>query len=177
VTYSASQYTLVEPSGLARFSDSSSMASFANDDKIPMATTETLVGSSVASIAAGVITLPVGYYYLLEGALDIGYNSGSVASSNTRQIYTQFYDENSTSYIGTQSYQNGEKGNNFEDIVLLSHDETARVWVDATASAASVSWRIQTVASSCYNRSDLLYPKTNPERWVGYTRCLVWRFD
>ena len=176
MTFSASQYTLVEPSGLARFSNSSSMASFATDDKIPMADTETLVGSSVASIAAGVITLPVGYYYLLEGALDIGRNGG-VAGANTRQIYTQFYDENATSYIGTQSYQNGEKANNFEDIVLLSRDETARVWIDATASAASVSWRIQTVASSAYNASDVLYSKTNPERWVGYTRCLVWRFD
>lgn len=175
MTYANAQYAVVEPSGLLRFSDSNS-TTFGNDFKILMATTEALISTGVASIAAGVITLPVGYYYLLEGSFCAGRGSG-LGSANTRQIYTQFYDEGSSAYIGTQSYQNGEKGNNFEDVVPLSRDETARVWVDATASAQSVSWRMQTVASSTYTQSDTFFSKTNPELWVGYTRCLVWRFD
>lgn len=175
MTYLNSSHALVEPSGLLRFSDASS-TSFADDNKILLGTTEHLVGSSVASIAAGDITLPVGYYYLLEGSFCAGRGSG-LGAAGTRQIYTRFYNEGTTTYIGTQSYQNGEKGNNFEDLVPLSRDETARVWVDATGGAVTVSWRMQTVASSSYTQSDTFFAKTNPELWVGYTRCLVWRFD
>lgn len=175
MSYSNSEYSVVEPSGLLRFSDSSTTV-FGNNNKILMTSTENIVGTNIVSIASGVITLPIGYYYLLEGALSAGdpYNA---STAGTRQIYTQFYDEDTSSYIGTKSYQNGERANSQEEEVLFSMDDNARCWIDASTSERSISWRMQTILNSTYDRSDVQYPQSPQELWVGYTRCLVWRFS
>jgi hypothetical protein len=172
MTFSNATVSVAAPDGLARLSDSSA-TTFGNNNKILIGSVVDLVGSGVCSVSTGVITLPTGFYYLLEGSLSAG-DAVTGAPAGTRQIYTQFYDETAAAYIGTQSYQNGERANNFEDIVLFSKDDAARVWVDASGGARSISWKMQTVASSTYDRSDVIY--NSPNLWVGYTRLLVWRF-
>lgn len=180
MTYSTRHdaFPFVGPAGLLRFSNSTAMANFSANDKILMADTENLIGWGTATISAGVITLPVGYYYLLEGAFSVGDLDGANYPQSA-EIYTQFYDENAASYIGVESYQNSNipSSGSSEIGVLLSRDETARVWVDATAAAQSVSWRI-TSTPYPWDASDILYPITglSPRLWVGWTRCLVWRF-
>jgi hypothetical protein len=176
----ANDFPFVQPSGLLRFSDSSSMnTTMTAGDKILMADTEDLIGSGVASIASGVITLPAGYYYLLQGSFSVGDQSGTYYPQS-RQIYTRFYDEGGAAYIGTESYQNTNlpSSGTSEIGVLLSRDETARVWVDATGAAKSVSWRISSTTYP-WDASDILYPISGltPRLWVGWTRCMIWRFE
>ncbi len=175
MSYSNSQFSIVEPAGLIRFSNSST-TTFGNNNKVLMTNTENIVGTNIATISSGIITLPVGYYYLLEASLSAG-DAYNVSTHGTRQIYTQFYDENSSAYIGTQSYQNGEKPNADDDSVLFSRDDTARCWIDASSSEGSVSWKMQTITNSTYDRSDVQYTQSPQQLWVGYTRCLVWRLN
>ena len=189
MTYSnqANQFSFVDPSGLLRFSDSSGTpgspaSAVSSGDKILLANSEDLVGSNIATISgAGVITLPSGYYYLLEGSLSIGDSSGTSFSTTNRDIYTRFYNETTASYVGTESYQNTIPPNQSTDEAEapLSKDETARCWIDATGGAVDLSWKISNVLYSNYNQSDAIYPNSaaSGELWVGYTRCLVWRFD
>lgn len=182
MTYANAGYTAVEPSGLLRFSNSStdSVASggagtvIGNNEKIKMASTETLAGSNVATIAStGVITLPSGYYYLLEASLSIG---DDLSQYENGTVYTQFYDEGSSSYIGVKSYQNSSDRNNNDAAQLFAMDDTARVWVDATASSKALSWRMISPTAN-YNKSDIFYTNNPVGLWVAWTRCLVWRFD
>jgi len=183
MTYSAraNSFPFVQPAGIARFSNSSSMTTTMSAGTIiQMADTEDLVGSDVASIASGIITLPAGYYYLLQGAFSVG-DGITNWYPQSREIYTRFYDEVAATYIGAESYQNSNVPNTGDSEIgaLLARDETARVWVDATGGAKSVSWRVSATPYP-YDRSDIFYPNNLVipyPLWVGYTRCTVWRFD
>jgi hypothetical protein len=184
----ALQDGFVDPSGLLRLSNSyattggGTPTAVSTGDRILMADSQDLVGSSIATISgAGVITLPSGYYYLLEASLSIGDSSATSSSTTNREIYTRFYDETALSYIGTETYQNTTPANKTTDEadVPLSKDETARCWIDATGGAVDVSWKVSNVVYGNYDQSDTIYPNSNSpgELWVGYTRCLIWRFD
>jgi len=183
MTYSAQadQFDYFEPSGLMRFSDSNGTPTFSAGDRIYLADSDHLSGADVATITGvGVITLPAGYYYLLEGSVSVGDTSGTSSGTLNREIYTRFYNETATAYVGTESYQNTIPANQSTDEgeVPLSRDETARCWIDATGGAVDVSWKV-TTANYNFNESDAIYPNSAApgELWVGYTRCLVWRFD
>ena len=166
MTYLATFSETATGSGLARLRDGSSTTTGTNN-KILWATNNDLYGSSVCSVAAGVITLPVGYFYLLEGSV-------SARGSNIFNLTMQFYNENTSAYVGTESFLSAQLANAGEDFQTFSMDDASRVWVDATATAGSISFR-QKVTSAFINGWDV--PQLGPRNWTGYGRCLVWRFD
>lgn len=166
MTYSAVKNRTATGSGLLRFREASGTTVPGAGQRTKFSVTDNLHGSSVATIdAAGIITLPAGYYYLLEASFSV------TSASTVDEFYFQFYDENASAYIGTGAFMTDENGNNSDDKKLFSRDDMARVWVDATGSAGSVSFR-QVNASNALTCDD-----SNIRWWVGYSRCLVWRFD
>ena len=166
MTFSAVRNQTATSSGLLRFREASTTTVPGAGQRTKFSVTEHLHGSNVASIAAtGIITLPVGYYYLLEASFSV------TSASTVGEFYFQFYDENSSSYVGTSAFMTDENGNNSDDKKLFSRDDMARVWVDATGGAGSVSFR-QVNASPALTCDD-----SNIRWWVGYSRCLVWRYD
>ena len=167
MSYSAVKNRTATGSGLLRFREASGTTVPGAGQRTKFSVSENLHGSSVATIdAAGIITLPAGYYYLLEASFSVTSTSGPVG-----EFYFQFYDENASAYIGTSAFMTDENGNNSDDKKLFSRDDMARVWVDATSLAGSVSF--QQVNASVANSVD----DSNIRWWVGYSRCLVWRFD
>ena len=167
MTYLATFSETATGSGLARLRDGSTTTT-GTGNKILWATNEDLYGSSVCSVAAGVITLPVGYYYLLEGSVS------ARSDINTFNLTMQFYDENASAYAGTESFLSAQLANAGEDFQTFSMDDASRLWVDATGGAGSVSFR-QKVTSTSIDGWDVA--QVGPRNWTGYGRCLVWRFD
>lgn len=165
MTFSNVRNRTATSSGLARLRDGSGTV-FATNAKVLWSTDEDLHGSGICSISSGVITLPVGYYYLVEASM-------SCASSVVDEISLQLYDENTSSYVGTESYLNCQDAANSEHARLFAKDDMSRLWVDAKSSAGSVSFRMK--APSSFYQCDVQY--YGLRRRVGYSRCLVWRFD
>ena len=167
MTFSNEVHQTATSSGLAILRDASGTTPGVNA-VIQWAAQDTAHGSSVCSVASGVITLPVGYYYLLEGAL------GCLSTVAVWSMHHQFYDENASSYVGTKGYMSANVGSAGEHYDAFSMDDCARVWIDATASAASISLREQALTGGPVTNFD---SNANGRRWTGYSRCLVWRFD
>ena len=165
MSFSAVRNKTATSSGLARLRNGIS-TTFATNSPITWATNEDLHSESVCSIASGVITLPVGYYYLIEASM-------SCASSVPDEISLQLYNESTATYFGTESYLNCEDAANSEHARLFAKDDMSRAWVDARSTAGSVSFRMK--APSSFYQCDQLY--YGLRRRVGYSRCLVWRFD
>ena len=165
MTFSNVRNRTATSSGLARLRDGSGTV-FATNAKVLWATDEDLHSSGICSISSGVITLPVGYYYLVEASM-------SCASTISDEISLQLYDENASSYVGTESYLNCQDAANSEHARLFAKDDMSRLWVDAKASAGSVSFRMK--APSSFYQCDVQY--YGLRRRVGYSRCLVWRVD
>ena len=150
------------PTGLARLYDGSSTTPSVNGVHL-WGSLEDLHGSGTCTVSSGVISLPSGYKYLLQASTAPGGSSGYYLD-----LHIQFYDENSSSYIGTKGFNRGGLANNQDIYQDASKDETARVWVDASSSSASVSLRFQSLNG--FNSID------STQRWNGFSRCLVWRF-
>lgn len=167
MTYSNEISQTATSSGLALLRDASGTTPGVGA-VIQWANVDTLRGTSVCSVASGVITLPVGYYYLLEGTL------GAVSNIKVWDMHHQFYDENASAYVGTKGFMSAEIGTQGEHYDAFSMDDCARLWVDATASAASISLRQQALVNGPVVAFD---SNLNGRRWTGYSRCIVWRFD
>ncbi|MBI05345.1 MAG: hypothetical protein CMM54_00020 [Rhodospirillaceae bacterium] len=167
MTYSNEVHQTGTSSGLAQLRDASSTTAGLNAI-IQWATVDTFRGSSVCSVSSGVITLPAGYYYLLEGVV------GCLSTSAGWDAHFQFYDENASAYVGTKAYLSGDIGTEGEHYDAFSMDDCARLWVDATSSAGSISLREQAVVGPL-DRFDTAGPGGRQN--TGYSRCLVWRFD
>ena len=167
MTYSNEVHQTATSSGLAQLRDASGTTPGVGA-VIQWATVDTFHGSSVCSVLSGVITLPVGYYYLLEGVL------GCLSTTNVWDMHHQFYDENASAYVGTKGYMSGDLGNAGEHLDAFSMDDCARLWVDATSGAASISLREQALVNGPVSHFD---SNANGRRFTGYSRLLVWRFD
>ena len=166
MSYSAIKNRTATSSGLLRFREGSNTTVPGAGQRTKFSVTENLHGGSIASIdASGIITLPAGFYYLLEASFSV------TSASTVGEFYFQFYDENASAYIGTSAFMTDQNGNNSDDKKLFSRDDMARTWIDATGSAGSVSFK-QVNASPALTCDD-----SNIRWWVGYSRCLVWRFD
>lgn len=162
MTYTTKPLKTATPSGLARLYDGSSTTP-AVDGVHLWGSLENLHGSGTCTVSSGVISLPSGYKYLLQASTAPGGSSGSYLD-----LHIQFYDEGSSAYIGTRGFNRGGLANEQDIYQDSSKDEAARVWVDASSSAASVSLRFPTLDG--FNSIDSV------QRWNGFSRCLVWRF-
>ena len=166
MTFVASSNQTATPHGLARLYDGSSTTLGANNKHL-WGSTENLYGTNICTVNAGTITLPSGYYYLLEGS---SAPAGSASGSGVGAVLTiQFYNETVSSYQGTQGFHRGGISSNQDIYQPFSKDEMAKVWIDASGSSVDVSLRI--VSFNEFSNID------TTQRWNGESRCLVWRFD
>ena len=169
MTFSSQFNQTATSSGLVTLHDASATTGGLNNS-FQWAQTEEHYGTSVCSVASGVITLPVGYYYLLEGSC------GIYGASNIYDLTIQFYNENTNAYVGTKGFYSGQLGNAGEHYRTFSLDDCARLWVDATSSTFNVSLKQQAASGGSVTAFDQPQPAAGSRKWVGYSRCLVWRF-
>lgn len=135
--------------------------------KAPLASPQTMVGTLTPTITNNVITLPSGYYYYLEMTQQ-AYFSGAVPGSDA-YVEQMWYNETSSSYFGTAGRINQST---FEDGLLISYDEVACAFLDATSSSIDVSARIKSFSGF----QELNY-SSGQSPYGGFGRQLIWQLD
>ncbi len=166
MTFSNKSIKTATPSGLIRLYNGS-QTSVAVNNVHKWNSTEDLHGSNVCTVSSGVISLPSGYQYLLQASTCPGASNGYYIETTF-----QFYNEGTSSYIGTQGFIRGGYSNNQDIYQPLSKDENARVWIDASGASVSVSLRFVALGGDATGRNI-----DQVTRYNGHSRCLIWRFD
>lgn len=173
MTFSKITSETATSSGLARLRSANSTV-FGASNKMLWAVNEDLHGSSICSVASGVITLPVGYYYLLEASMGV---IDTTTAGQNAEITLQFYNETTAASVGTKSFLIAARANVGEQFQTFSMDDASRLWVDATSGAGSVSFRQVGVSSTGYDFDKADQAGFGGRYVTGFSRCLVWRFD
>lgn len=158
--------TLMNPSAIAVCTPANNTSSTVGSD-IQFNAAVDFFGSLTTSLSfsSGVITLPSGYYYFLEGSTQ---TYAQFLNSLTHCEY-QWHD--GTGFIGSHGRVVQQQ---IPDIQLTGRDEKAFILVDATAGAVSVSLRITSVDrifASGVNSTSTQYI------YAGMGRATIWRLD
>lgn len=130
----ASTGGLAPPRGLMLLYPNS-IASPAVNAVLPWGTTQSLIGTLAAdsTVSGGKVTLPAGYWYLVDGSAQ------AVSSSFDANDQLQYQWHNETAYIGTRGRVAFNGTSSFA--LLSSYDERALALVYA-ASALTLSLRV-----------------------------------
>jgi len=121
--------------------------------------------ASALSFSSGVITLPSGYFYFIEGSTQ------TYATSLNSNTYCEYQWHDGTGYIGSHGRVVQQRNPGLQ---LTGRDEKAFILVDATSGAVSVSLRITSVNqvySTGLNNLTLQYV------YAGMGRATIWRLD
>lgn len=139
--------------------------------KINLNAAQLQYGTWSASISNDVITLPSGYYYLIESSVQ-AYYTGSAGVSDYYEH--RIYDETNTQYVGTTARIMRATG---EDTQLESRDEKARYYVDCSSASLDISIKT-TALTAPFDRIN--YTDTAPYYWTwhsGSGRVIIWRLN
>jgi hypothetical protein len=160
--------TLINPDALCVCSATNNTSSAVGSD-VQFSAANDFIGSLASSLSfsSGVITLPAGYYYFLEGSTQT-YNSSSL---NTTATYCEYQWHDGTTGQGTHGRT---AMNPYTDQQLTGRDEKALVLVDATAGAVSYSLQVTSV-----NRVDASGLNSTVLHYIyaGMGRAIIWRLD
>jgi len=157
---------LMNPSALAVCTPANNTSSAVGAD-IQFNTASDFFGSLAASLSfsSGVITLPTGYYYFIEGSTQ---TYAQYLNSLTHCEY-QWHD--GTGYVGSHGRVVQQR---IPDLQLTGRDEKAFVLVDASAGAVSVSLRITSV-NKIYSTG--INSTSSQYIYAGMGRATIWRLD
>ena len=136
--------------------------------KINLDAAQTQFGSWSVSITSDVVTLPSGYYYLIESSVQ-AYYTGSAGNSDYYKH--QIYDETGSAYVGTPGRNTRGRG---EDTQLETRDEKARYFVDCSSSSLDISFKT-TDKSAAFDRIN--YTDSYWTLWTGSGRVIIWRLN
>ena len=128
---------------------------------------QTQFGSWTVSITNGVITLPSGYWYFLEGTTQF-YPLGDFYNHT---LETQWYNETSSAYVGTKTFMAPQITE--QDDQATSRADTARVLIDCTSSGITISNKVLNTNSS----TPLNYTLHTQEHYGSFGRCVIWRLS
>ena len=174
MTFSALAQNLANPSALVRYIDVSSTSPVVGNYFL-WATKSDLIGTSGTSVASGVVTLPQGYYWLLEASIMSQYVGSS--GSSTRIVEFEIYDDTNSATIGSLATLNNSVWSGAEPNQLYSRDECSRCWVDTTAAARDVAVRITNITGYALPGGLDFDSYAGGQPWAGQSRFFIWRFD
>lgn len=157
---------LINPDALCVCSAANNTASAVGSD-VQFNAAADFIGSlaSLLSFSSGVITLPSGYYYFLEGSTQ------AYDTSFSSSMYCQYQWHDGSSGQGSHGRVVHPPA---ADGQLTGRDEKAFLFIDATAGAVSVSLRVTgktSVDSSGLNST------AAQSVYAGKGRAIIWRLD
>lgn len=138
-------------------------------NKIDIGTVHNWYGSFTPTISNNIFTLPSGYWYYIETAVN-SYVIGSVATNMSFSF--QHYDETASADLGTLATNFGLYGYS-QDAYLYSHDACAKVLVDCTTSAMDISIKVS--ANYLYDRIN--YSSSTSQKYSGLGRTVIWQLN
>ena len=128
---------------------------------------QTQYGTWSASVSSGVITLPSGYWYFVEGTTQF-YPLNSFYGNT---IETQWYDDTNSVYIGQKTHMAPQITE--QDDQPTSRADTARALIDCTSSGIDIRCKIlatsETTAINYDGHSQYIYG--------SFGRCVIWRLE
>lgn len=129
---------------------------------------QTQFGGWSVSISSDIITLPSGYFYLIESTVQVHYTvSGTVSDYYEHQIY----DETNSTYVGSVARIQRSLG---EDTQLESRDEKARYYVYCSSGSLQVSIKSKAFTPN-FNRIN--YDDSSWTNNTGSGRVIIWRLN
>ena len=146
--------------------EGSSQAATLNN-KVQLNSSNNWFGSFSPTISNDIITLPSGYFYYIESAIQ-AYETGTYNSNEYTTI--QHYDESASSFVGTPgTVVTAGYG---EDSKLWSRDSVARIILDCTSSSKDISIKI----TDNLGNSHINY---NLDQWIyaGIGRTTIWQLN
>ena len=136
-------------------------------NKVEIGTVHNWYGSFTPTISSDVITLPSGYWYYLETAVQ-SYCVGTLAAN---MYFTfQHYDETANSNIGTVATNYGQYGAS-EDNYNFARDASAKLLIDATSAAKDIS--IKVISFTDYDRINY----NSGQLYSGLGRTIIWQLN
>lgn len=157
---------LAQPNALTVIEHTASTTQTATvGNRINLGSTYNWYGSFSPTIASDQITLPSGYYYYVESAIQ-AYNASFTANMH---LSTQHYDETNTASIGTEAtiFQIS-----YNDASTFSRDGCARALIDCTGGSIDISLKLTAVNTFNrvnYNAGYYLYG--------GLGRTVIWQLN
>ncbi|MGA0206432.1 MAG: hypothetical protein ACO3LT_01445 [Ilumatobacteraceae bacterium] len=136
-------------------------------NKIDIGTVHNWYGSFTPTISNNIFTLPSGYWYYIESAVQ-SYVVGTLI--NNIHFSFQHYDETSSADLGTLATNFGVYGAS-QDTFLYSRDACAKALIDCTTSAMDVSIRV----SSYYVFDRINY--NSGQEYSGLGRTVIWQLN
>ena len=157
---------LINPSALCVCSANNNTASAVGSD-VQFSAAADFIGSlaSLLSFSSGIITLPSGFWYFLEGSTQ------AYDTSFSSSMYCQYQWHDGTTGQGSHGRVVHPPT---ADAQLTGRDEKAFFFVDATAGAVSVSLRVTgktSVDTTGLNSTSAQYI------YAGMGRAIIWRLD
>ena len=141
--------------------------------KVPLGSPTTWYGSWTPSISNDVITLPSGYFYFIETAVQVYYAyTDTVHGSQYYEI--QVYDESNSQYIGNLGkavyWDLGRKVDN-------NRDNAAFALIDCSSSGINVSVKVKSNNATATDKKIWGLNYSDPTGYAGQGRTIIWRLD
>lgn len=138
-------------------------------NKINIGTVHNWYGSFTPTISNDVFTLPSGYWYYLETAVQ-SYIVGTVTDQYNMAFSFQHYDETGSANLGTLATNYGLYGIS-QDNYAYSRDACAKVLIDCTSAAMNVSIKVS--ANQDYDRINY----NSGQEYSGLGRTVIWQLN
>lgn len=146
--------------------------------KVPLGSPTVWYGSWTPSISNDVITLPSGYFYFIETAVQVYYalqeTNTSVYPTGSQFYEIQVYDETNSQYIGNMGkavyWDLGRKVDN-------NRDNAAFALIDCSSSGINVSMKVKSNNSSANDKKIWGLNYQDPTGYAGQGRTIIWRLD
>lgn len=136
-------------------------------NKVNIGTVHNWYGSFTPTISSDVFTLPSGYWYYLETAVQ-SYITGTV--STYMAFSFQHYNETGSANLGTLATNYGLYGI-AQDTYPYSRDACAKVLIDCTSAAMNVSIKVS--ANEVYDRINY----NSGQLLSGLGRTVIWQLN
>ena len=124
-------------------------------------------GSWSPSIASGVITLPSGYWYFLEGTVQFY----PLNDFYNHTLESQWYDNTNSQYLGQKTFIAPQITE--QDDQPTSRADTARALIDCTSNDIDV--KCQIIATN--ETTNINYDGHNQYIYGSFGRCVIWRLN
>ena len=142
------------------------------DTAINLDAAQVQFGSWTVTISSDIITLPIGFYYLVESCTQCHYTAASDPTTGAAYHTSQIYDETNSNYIGTKG--SVWRGSGEDTYPLFSRDEKCRAFLNCTGGARTISVKTQEFDTKI---DRLNYSAGSWSYYAGSGRVIIWRLD
>ena len=155
------------PNALTVLEGTNNITLSAVGQKLTWSNTRNIYSNFSPAISSGTITLTSGYFYFLEGGIQL--EAPQATGANAGYAGYKWYDETASSYIGARGHLYPYFA---QDLFWSAADEMSRALIDCTAGDRDVSLRVITYGGQI---TGVNYTSGSWYQYSGLGRAQIWR--